>query len=534
MLRQTVFGLCGGLGLFIYGMQLMGDGLQKAVGDRMRRMLEILTNNPCVGVLVGASVTAVIQSSSATTVMVVGFVNAGLMNLNQAIGVIMGANIGTTMTAQLIAFRLESYALPIIALGVGLSLVSKRKLGKYIGLTLLGFGMLFFGMWTMMAAVRPLRDWPFFTHAMVAFSRNPLLGVLVGTVFTGVVQSSSATIGVIQALAGLGLLELDAAMGLLFGCNIGTCVTALLASVGTSLSARRAALFHLMFNVFGTLLFLPLLRPFALVVKTTGGDLVRQIANAHTMFNVSNTLIQLPLMNFLVAVVLKLLPGAEVVMERGMKYLDERLLETPAVAVRQAVKELCRMGGLVVESLEDAIDGFLRDDRKLLKTVLQREEVINDLEKQVTTYLVRLSQGSLTESQSQKLTGLLSAVSDIERVGDHARIIGELAAYSVENRLPFSAHAMEELETMFLEVRKIFLDALEALESDKVEAARRVVKQEDAVDRMEKELRNHHIQRLNEGKCYPASGVVYLDVISSLERVADHSADIAFSVLGKA
>ncbi len=526
-----LFGLVGGLGLFLYGMKIMGDGLQKAAGERMRRLLEVLTTNPLMGVLVGTGVTAIIQSSSATTVMVVGFVNAGLMTLRQAIGVIMGANIGTTMTAQLIAFKLETYALPAIAIGVLMSFFARSKGYKYGGQIILGFGILFLGLTTMSKAMTPLREAPAFVSLMTGIGRNPLLGVLIGFAFTSIVQSSSATIGVLQALAGMGLVNIGVALPILFGENIGTCVTALLSSIGTNVAARRAALVHFLFNLLGTVVFVLLLPVVAGLVTRTSGDVVRQIANAHTLFNVTNTIIQLPLIGFLGALVTKLIPGQDVTFERGAKYLDRRLLSTPSIALGQAVKELLRMGNLARESITDTLSAFVKEDAGLVRLVRQREEVINDLQHEITNYLVDLAQQALTPEQSHKLNGLLNIVNDIERVGDHLENIIEFTEEKIESKLPFSSYAIEELEYMFGKVGNLFTAALQAFEREDRAAAKDLMRFEEEVDQMEKDLRKSHILRLHEGKCYTASGVVFIDVISNLERIGDHATGIANALL---
>lgn len=531
-MEKMIFGFVGGLGLFIMGMKVMGDGLQRAAGDRLRKLLEILTRNSFMGVIVGTVTTAIIQSSSATTVMVVGFVNAGLMTLRQAIGVIMGANIGTTVTAQLIAFKLDHYALPAIGIGVLLHYFSKGRNYKYFGQILMGFGLLFLGMTTMSQAMVPLRSSPVFVDLMTGVGRNPLLGVLIGFAFTGIVQSSSATIGVLQALAASGLIGINVALPILFGENIGTCVTAMLSSVGTSVGARRAALTHLIFNIVGALIFMALLPLVARYVVYTSADPVRQIANAHTFFNVANTIIQFPAIGLLHSIVRRLVPGEDFVIERGTKFIDIRLLETPAIALAQAQKEAVRMGRVVMESIDDTMNGFIQEDDRLISNVRRREEVINDLEKQIIDYLISLSQRPITEPQSQRINILLNVVNDIERIGDHLENVIEFGIEKKENRLPFSSYAIEELEYMTGKVKYLFGRSLDALETDDMDLARELMPYEDEVDQIEKDLRKSHIRRLHEGKCFTASGVIFLDVINYLERIGDHSTAIARAVLG--
>jgi len=526
-----IFELLGGLGLFIYGMGRMGDGLQKAAGDSLRRLLEALTKYRIMGVFVGALVTAVIQSSSATTVMLVGFVNAGLMNLQQAVGIIMGANVGTTVTAQLIAFDLQQWAPPAIAIGVLLQLFGRRKSHRHLGQIIFGFGLLFLGMRTMSSAMYPLRSMPEFREAMVTFSRNPLLGVVVGFALTGIVQSSSATIGILQALAMQGLLGIDIALPILFGDNIGTCVTAMLSSIGTSLTARRAALMHLFFNLVGALVFLALMPLVVPIVQSSSIIAARQIANAHTMFNVANTLIQLPFAGLLVALVERVLPGEVRPLERGPKYIDRRIMETPSIALAQVVKELHRMGRIVEESLEQIMEAFLRGHGPGISKAMEAEEVVNELEHDIINYLVALSRRSLTDDQSDYLNLLQSIVNDIERIGDHTENIGELALRALEDRSPFSEQALEDLTFMYSRIREMTDEALVALEVSDSELAWAIIRQENVVDKIEERLRHAHIERLNQRLCYPASGVVFLDIISNMERIGDHTNNIAQAVL---
>lgn len=527
------FGLLGGLGLFLYGMRLMGDGLQKAAGDRLRRLLEVLTSRPMLGVLVGTAVTAIIQSSSATTVMVIGFVNAGLMTLRQAVGVIMGANIGTTMTAQLIAFRLIEWCMPAIALGVGIVFFGRRRVYKHVGEIILGFGLLFLGMNVMSGAMAPLHDMPAFANAMVAFGRRPLAGVAVGMAMTGIVQSSSATIGILQALAAQGLVDIRIALPILFGDNIGTCVTALLASIGTSTTARRAAIIHVAFNIVGTGVFVCMMPLVVPAVVWTSPDMVRQIANAHTMFNLTNTLIQLPFARALVAFATLVVPGRDKAIERGAKYLERRFLDSPAIALAQVRRELCRMGQFAALTLEDAMAGFFRNDDRVLRAAHEREQGVNELERDITHYLVALSQRDLSPEQSGELTLFLNAVKDIERVGDHGENITELAEYKVDHLLPFSPKALEDLDFMSGRVVETFKRSLAALAADDSALASAILEAEDAIDILEKDLRRSHIRRLNEGKCYPGSGIVFLDIISNLERVGDHATNVARGILGE-
>jgi len=529
---KMVFSLLGGLGLFIYGMSLMGTGLQKAAGAKLKRILEVLTSNKFLAVLVGAGVTAIIQSSSATTVMTVGFVNAGLMNLFQAAGVIMGANIGTTMTAQLIAFKLTDIAPFILAIGAVMVLFGKKKKTKDVGEIVLGFGILFVGMTMMETSMRPIREMESFKNLILALGKHPIMGVLVGMAMTAVVQSSSATIGILMALAANNGIPLAVALPILFGDNIGTCVTALLASIGTTKNAKRASLIHLMFNVTGTIIFMS---AFPLVLKfipTLGGDVQRQIANAHTFFNVTNVFIQVWFIGLLVKVVNILVPGEDKKSSAlVLQHVDRRLLETPSVAVGQVVKEVVRMGNVASQNLTDSVNAFINSDEKLIASVNDHEELINFLEREITAFMVALSNTPLSEKQSEIITSLFHVVNDIERIGDHADNLGELAQYRIDGKLQFSETAVKELKYMYENAKSAVENAVIALENSDVDAAKAVIESEGKIDDINKQLRDEHIARLNKRECSPESGTIFLEIVSNLERVGDHSNNIAEIVL---
>lgn len=529
---KMIFSLLGGLGLFVYGMKLMGDGLQKAAGEKLKRLLEILTSNKFFAVLVGAGVTAIIQSSSATTVMTVGFVNAGLMNLFQAAGVIMGANIGTTMTAQLIAFKLTDIAPFILAIGAVLVLFSKKKKTRDIGEIILGFGILFVGMSMMEHSMKPLRDLEGFKNLILTLGKHPIMGIFVGLGMTALVQSSSATIGILMALASNNGITLAVALPILYGDNMGTCITALLASIGTTKNAKRAALLHFIFNATGTILFMLAFSLVLKVVPMLGGDMQRQIANAHTMFNVTNVFIQIWFIGGLVKIVNKLVPGED---EKSsalvLKYLDNRLLETPSIAVGQVIKEVIRMGKLASENLSDGMKAFLNSDEKMMNSVIDHEATINYLEREITGYMVALSNTSLSEHQSELITSLFHVVNDIERIGDHADNLGELARYKMDSKIVFSEKAISDVTYMFETVKYSVDNAIAALDNFDSESARKAMDVEDKIDDMEKQLKKDHITRLNKLECTPAGGSVYLELLTNLERVGDHSNNIAQMVI---
>jgi len=533
MQKEMLIGILGGLGLFLYGMNLMGMGLQKAAGNKMKQLIEVLTNNRIMGVVVGAIVTMLIQSSSATTVMVVGFVNAGLMTLSQAIGVIMGANIGTTFTAQLIAFKLTDLAPFVIAIGVFIWLAASKKKHKDVGEILIGFGILFLGMGMMSGAMKPLRTDETF-RSMMANLENPFLGVFVGFAITAIVQSSSATTGMLLALAAAGAINnVNAVIPILCGQNIGTCVTAMLSSLGANKTAKRAALMHLLFNVIGTLIFMILVSILPIskwITELTPDNMSRQIANAHTSFNIINTVLLLPFANWFVRMAERLIKGQDQD-ETGLKYIDSRIIETPSIAVLMASKEVLRMGKTVNKSLRLSKEAFLELNEKKVEKVIKREKSINTLEKDLVSYLSEVLNAPLTDAQHTIVTTLLNTINDLERVGDHAENIVELAQYRIDNKVALSESAVDELNVMFEKVDRTFTTALNSFKTADEVMIKQVFQFEEQIDTLEKKNRKSHIKRLNDRACKPESGIVYLDVISNLERIGDHSANIAESIL---
>ncbi len=531
MTTELIFGIIGGLGLFLYGMQLLSDGLQKIAGDRIQKIIEFLTNKPVMGVATGALITSIIQSSSATSVITIGLVNAGLLNLKQAVSVIVGANIGTTVTAQILSFRLEKYALPAIGIGFIFNFLAKKRSYKYFGQILLGFGILFLGLYTMSQAVGPLREYTPFLNLLANISYNPLLGIVVATIFTAIIQSSSATTAIIIAMSIQGIMGLDAAIPLILGSNIGTCATVGIASVGSSITGKRLAFSHLLFNVGGVILFFFFLNKFTYLVSLTSSSIPRQIANAHTLFNVINAAILLPFLSLFIKLIVKLLPGEEIVIKKGPIYLNKDMLNTPSLALGQTTKELVRMGEMVESMLNDVMMSFIQNDLSILKSIYLKEGVVNTLEKEITKYLVLVSQRSLSPMQSKRLTDLLNIVNDIERVGDHAENLAELAEEKIDEKLPFSEKALDELKYMFSKVHFSLNKSISALKNRDIELAREVALKEDEIDIIEKELRANHIKRLNQGICYPESGIIFLDVISNLERVGDHANNISLMVI---
>ena len=525
----SILQMIGGVGLFLFGIKLMSETLQDISGERLRRLFSTVTKTPVRGIGVGILVTTLLQSSSACTVMTVSFVHAGLMSLYQAFGVIMGANIGTTVTAQLIAFKFSDFALPFIGLGVIMSMFGRSKRQKSLGNGLVGFGLLFLGMKTMEGSMYFLRDRK---DIFIAFSNNPLLGVLAGTGLTLLVQSSAATVGLVIAMASQGLLGLDAAIPIILGDNIGTTITAVLASIGANRGAKQAAACHVLFNLIGVVIFVSAFPLFKELVEHTATSVPRQLANSHTLFNVLNTLLFLPFAGPFVSLVQKIIPGKVAVVDMGPRFLDRRLISaTPAAAVHAVRQELVRLGFLAEEMLQNVHAAFVDKDPKKVDEVFQTEKLVNQLTHGIARYAAEVGQMSLSEDLSLTLGGYVNAASDIERVGDHATNLTELFEYVQEHNLHFSEKAMEEFEEMFSNSRLAFHLAVESLLNEDDVAAKEVLVLEDRVDALEKELRRKHIDRLNTGACQPSAGVVFIDILSNLERIADHGNNLALMVL---
>lgn len=536
-IQAMIFVFIGGLGIFLFGIKSMGDGLQKSAGDKLRDILDKFTTNPIMGVIAGMFVTVLIQSSSATTVITVGLVSAGFMNLRQAIGVIMGANIGTTVTAFIIGIDVGAFALPILAIGSFLLFFFKNKKLHYLGQVLFGFGALFYGLELMSEGMKPLRDLQAFHDLTISMSDHSVLGVLVGTIFTVLVQSSSATIGILQGMYADGLLDIHAALPVLFGDNIGTTITAILASLGASVAAKRAAAVHVLFNIIGTIIFLmilPLFTNFMLYLTDVFNlNPKMTIAFAHGTFNVTNTLIQLPFIGVLAFIVTKLIPGEDSVIEYKAKHLDPMFIEqSPSIALGQAKEEVIRMGQFAIKGLENSRDFLQTDLQKYSDTALSIEDAINNLDRKITDYLIRLSSTPLSVGESEIHSTLMDTVRDIERIGDHFENIVELNEFKVTNKVKLTDDAIKDLENMFTLTITTVIEAIDALDHNDKELARDVVKKEEEIDQMERKLRKKHILRLNDGICTGQAGIVFVDIVSNLERIGDHAVNIAEAVLG--
>lgn len=532
MTLSMTMALLGGLALFLYGMKLMGEGLEKAAGDRLKRLLEALTRNPLMGLLVGVVFTMIIQSSSATTVMVVGFVNAGLLDLMQATGVILGANIGTTVTAWIVAgFQATAFMPLVLLIGVAMMMFLKKLKLQRIGQVVAGFGMLFVGMGMMSDAMKPLAESAEFTRLMTAFS-NPIMALLVGVAVTAIIQSSSASVGILEMLAIQGLVPLETSLYIIMGTNIGTCVTAMLSAVGATRTAKRAALIHLMFNVLGTLVVFILvsLLPVSTWIGHINGPAL-QIAVAHTSFKVFEVLCFVLLRKWLVKLVMILVPGEDKQGEgKSLKFLDDRILSTPPIAVAQICKEIERMGDIAIANLTRAMDAFFNKDSSLINEVEQNEDVVNYLNHEITRYMVAAAQLDLPASDVEQLGEMFHVVNDLERIGDHAENMAEYAKSRIDEEIPFSEDGLAELRDMLDKTVALFKLSMEAFHTRDQHLLPRVLVQEENIDDMEKTLQQSHVDRLTRGACTPRSGMIFSDMLSNLERVADHATNVAFSI----
>lgn len=536
-IQTLLFEFIGGLGIFLLGIKYMGEGLQKSAGDRLRNILDTFTSNPLLGVLAGIIVTVLIQSSSGTTVLTVGLVNAGFMTLKQAIGVIMGANIGTTVTAFIIGIDIGEYALPILAVGSFLIFFFKHEKVTALGQAVFGFGALFFGLELMSSGMSPLRELETFHDLTLKMSDSPVLGVVIGTIFTLIVQSSSATIGILQGLYAEGAIALDAALPVLFGDNLGTTITAILASLGASVAAKRAAFTHVIFNLIGATLFLAILGIFTQFIYFLQGqfhlNLEMTIAFAHGSFNIANTIIQLPFIAGLAWFVTKLIPGEDILVEYNPKHLDPIFIQkSSTVALDQAKAEIVRMGEYAYRGLEETNLYLTTHQQKHAEMAVQLEGAINNLDRCITNYLIEISGGSMSEYESAKHTALMDAVRDIERIGDHFENIVELIDYKISNKVEITEQAQEDVNNMFDLTILTVKQSIHALDRMDREEALAVIQKEDKIDKMERVYRKKHIIRVNEGACDASAGIVFVDIISNLERIGDHAVNIAEEVLG--
>jgi phosphate:Na+ symporter len=514
----------GGLALFIFGITRLSNSLQKIASNKLKTVINTLTKKSWATVLVGLFTTMVIQSSSATSVMTVGFVNAGLITLRQAIGIIMGANIGTTITAQIVSFKIDILAYPLIIIGFLMHFLSKRRRNKNIGMTIIGLGLLFLGMTVMKGALEPLKDNEIFKNFLLIFSRNPFYGILAGLSLTAILQSSSATIGLLIALASQGLIPIGAAIPILIGDNIGTCSTALISSIGTTVTAKRTAFSHLLFNIFGTIIFVILLYGFRLeplIASLTGKSVPHQIANIHTTFNVVTTMILFPIIGLFEKIVIKLFPGKDIIVHKNALYLDSRLIDTPSLSLEQAKKELLRITKITQNMLNLSFERLYKKDIVIEKKVLDREYAVDSITEDIIRYLTKVSQKSLGSRLSNKLTNLLHIAYDAERAADHAESILYLMLVKEENKMAFSKIAFQELELAHDKVNHLFNSLISGMEKNNLNQLKKCEKIESEIDLLVKEIRTCHLKRLQNGECMPLSGVVFADIVLHLERTGD-------------
>ncbi len=537
-----LFQFAGGLGMFLYGMNIMADGLQRSAGSRMQHMLGVLTNNRLMGVLAGAAVTAIIQSSSATTVMVVGFVNAGIINLFQATGVIMGANIGTTITSWIVSMsewgevlKPEFFAPVLFFIGAFLVLFTKRHKKKEGGEIMIGFALLFIGLSFMSSSIEPYRDAPIFSQAFQTLGKNPVLGVLTGLVVTAIIQSSSASVGILQTLALNGMVNWQSAVFITLGQNIGTCVTALLSAVGASRTAKRAAVIHLLFNVFGTILFGTVMIAIFMVNPSFAASTADSVGISifHTIFNVSNTIFLFPFAGILVKTACALVRDSKEEEKSGdvegdiLRHLDDRILESPSFAIETVEKEVINMGRVAAANLKIATAALTDRNESFCQEVFDNEKKLNHLDTELTDYLVKINNLSLNDNQHVLVKNLFYTIGDVERIGDHAENLAELAQINIKNDRAFSESGLNDLKKIAEAAIKSVESAMECREDKELSRVRQTARYEEEVDNMEEELKELHMERLSNHECNTKSGVIFLDAISNYERIADHARNIA-------
>ena len=536
--QEILFHFLGGLGLFLYSIKTMGDGLQQAAGDRLRFYIDKYTSNPFLGVLVGIVVTALIQSSTGVTVITVGLVSASLLTLRQAIGIIMGANIGTTVTSFIIGFKLGEYALPLIFLGTMFLFFTKNRTANNIGRILFGVGGIFYALNLISAGMSPLKDLPQFKEYMVTLGQNPILGVVAGAVITILIQASSATIGILQGLYAGGFLDLKGSLPVLFGDNIGTTLTVILAAAGANVSAKRVAATHVTFNVLGTILCLILLGPFTAMIEYFQALLhlspEMTIAFSHGAFNVSNTIVQFPFIGALAYFVTKLIPGEDEVVKYEPLYLDEQLIQqSPSIALGNAKKELLHLGNYAAKAFDLSYNYIIGLDEKVAEKGHKTEEAINTIDEKLTRYLIRLSSESLSQKESEVLTNILDSSRDLERIGDHAEGLLNLTDYLQRKDVHFSEAALEELADIYQKTTEFIKDALDSVENNDIEKAQSLIERHKEINNMERVLRKTHIKRLNKGECSTQAGVNFIDIISHYTRVSDHAMNLAEKVIAE-
>lgn len=533
MIFFVVISFLGGIALLLYGIRLAGEGLQKAAGGRLRAILTSLTKNRYIGIGVGAVITAILQSSSAATVMLVGFVSSGLMTLNQTIGVILGADIGTTATVQLLAFRVYDVAILFIAIGIGLMSFAKRAVTREIGQGILGFAFIFFSIKIMSDSMIPLRESEHLKALLLSIGESPLLGILLAALMTALVQSSAAVIGMALALSLQNLMTLDVAIPIILGANIGTCAAAILTSIGANLEARQVAAAHILFKVIGVSLFYPFIGPFKDLIEYTAADIPRQIANAHTLFNVAIAMIFLPFANPFANLVRKIIPEREGEERFGPKYLDPHVLNTPSLALGQATREALRMSDIALWMLRESIQVFKSNDRDLLYRIEQKDDELDLLDREIKLYLTRIAQSTLTPSESKKEFELIAFTSNMENIGDIIdKNLMELAKKKITSGVSFSEDGLREIVEFHQKVLENFDISISAFASRNKDLAKKILRHKARLGEVERDFRQAHINRLHEGLQESVdTSAIHLDVLSNLKRINSHITNIAYPIL---
>ena len=533
----TILTMAGGLGLFLFGMELMSDSIEKVAGAKLRRILEIFTTNRFMGMIVGIIFTGIIQSSSACTVMVVSFVNSGLMNLYQAAGVILGANIGTTITSQLVSFNLSKIAPLILLVGVVVMMFTKKEKVRKVAEVVVGFGILFVGLSTMSQAMANMKNEPQVVNLLMSL-KNPFLATLMGFALTAVIQSSSVTVSIVLLLANQDLLPLPITLYIILGCNIGACATAMLASMTGKKDAKRAALIHLLFNIIGTVIIYIALfvagDQIVELIRSISADNGRFVANAHTMIKIAQVIMLFPFTGWLVKMTYLIVPGEDQKVgyreSYQLKYIGDKVVFNPATAVVEVVKELERMASLAEENLNRAMNALITLDEEDIEEVYEVEKNINFLNHAITDYLVKINQTTLPIEDLNSLGALFHVVNDIERIGDHAENVADAARQRKEEGISISKEAQKELGDMLEMVNKIIRYAVEMFAKSDETHMQEIITLEDQVDEKERELQKKHVERLTKGECSPEAGMIFSDIVSGLERVADHATNIAFAI----
>jgi phosphate:Na+ symporter len=530
--KIILFSILGGLALFLLGLKLLSEGLQMAFGDRLKSLLEKITKNKIQALGVGTLVTTIVQSSSVTTVTLVGLINSGVLTLTQAVPVIMGANIGTTITAQLIAFNVGRYSLPIIALGVLLNFTAKNDKWKYLGQVLLGFGILFLGMTLMSSEIKVLAKDSRVIETLAQFGRTHILAIIAAAIFTEIIQSSSATTGLVITMGMGGLINLETAICFILGANIGTTITVVLAaffSPDSSISSKRAAIAHVTFNIVGALLFLPFITQYTQLLAKSSSELSRQIANAHMSFNIAIAILLLPLAGYLIKLVKFLIPGEEIRIEKGTKYLDEHVLDTPAVALSMAEKEILRMLDVTAQMISHSRLALFEKNSRDIALVRENEKLVDELDDKLEVFMSKISKEALSKRQQAHLAVLLHAISDIERVADHANNISELAELRINKKIELSETALEELSTVFDKADASVELCRKIIVEDHPDIIQEILALEKEVDNLVKEYEGNHLSRLEQNLCCPEAGPIFVDILRNLERVTDHTHNVAYA-----